>query len=179
MRSLNEIRRLRKKYDLSQKDLANLSGVSQSLIAKIEAGKVEPTYSKALQLFKALDGLRDRDETKAKDLMNHRVISIQAADSVKEVIEVMKNSKISQLPVLLNGNVCGLISESTILDRMLDGKISHLTAKDLMDEAPPIVSKEVSLLTILSLLRDSPIVLVADKGSLKGIISKSDVLGRE
>src|SRR3989344_2344752 len=112
MRSLNEIRRLRKKYDLSQKDLANLSGVSQSLIAKIEAGKVEPTYSKALQLFKALDGLRDRDETKAKDVMNHRVISIQAADSVKEVIEVMKNSKISQLPVLLNGNVCGLISET-------------------------------------------------------------------
>ena len=47
MFELNEISRLRKQLGLTQAELAKLSGVSQSLIAKLEAGKIEPSYSKA------------------------------------------------------------------------------------------------------------------------------------
>ena len=180
MRQLTEIKRLRKKYNLSQKDLSNRSGVSQSLIAKVEAGKVEPTYSKTLQLFQALEELRQKDETRAKDIMNNKVVTVNADDSVTQIISVMKQKNISQLPVMTNDNVCGLITESTILKKMLanSGKIAHLHAKDLMEEAPPVVPKGICLQSILSLLQGSSIVLVSDKGSLKGIISKSDVLGR-
>ena len=43
--SLTQIKTLRVKYGLNQKELAQQAGVSQSLIAKIEAGKAKnPTF---------------------------------------------------------------------------------------------------------------------------------------
>ncbi|MBI2079314.1 helix-turn-helix domain-containing protein, partial [Candidatus Micrarchaeota archaeon] len=39
---------LRRKLGITQKELAKLAGVSQSLIAKIEMGKIDPAYSKVL-----------------------------------------------------------------------------------------------------------------------------------
>ena len=69
-KSLNEIKKLRKKYNLNQKELADKAGVSQSLIAKIESGKVEPTFTKAQKIFEALDELREKEEIKAKEIMN-------------------------------------------------------------------------------------------------------------
>ena len=180
MRQLEEIKRLRRKYNLSQKDLAFRSGVSQSLIAKVEAGKVEPTYSKTVQLFNALEELRQKDELKAQDVMSNKVTTVDVDDSILEIIQIMKKGSISQIPVLSNGNICGLITESTILEKMLEnsGKISHLKAKDLMEYTPPIVPKNLSLQPILSLLQSSSLVLVTDKGNLQGIICKSDVLGK-
>ena len=41
-RTLEEIKRLRKKYHLNQKELAQRGDVSQSLIATVEGGTVEP-----------------------------------------------------------------------------------------------------------------------------------------
>jgi len=69
-RNLTEIKQLRRKYHLNQKELAQRAEVSQSLIAKIEAGKVEPSYSKAKLIFEALDQLREKEEVKAKDIAN-------------------------------------------------------------------------------------------------------------
>ena len=43
---LSEIKNLRKKAGITQLDLARKASVSQSLIAKIEAGKIDPTYTK-------------------------------------------------------------------------------------------------------------------------------------
>jgi predicted transcriptional regulator len=178
MRQLTEIKRLRRKYNLSQKDLAFRSGVSQSLIAKVESGKVEPTYTKTIQLFDALEELRKKDQTRAKDLMNHDVITVDINDHITQIITIMKKSNFSQIPVLSNGKVCGLITESTILEKMLEnsGKIAYLSANDLMEDAPPIIPREIVLQPILSLLQTSPMVLVMHQGELQGIICKSDVL---
>ncbi len=51
---LSEIKHLRKKFGLTQSQLAKLSGVSQSLIAKIEADRIDPTFSKAQKIFEAI-----------------------------------------------------------------------------------------------------------------------------
>ena len=42
---LSEIRILRKQHNLTQSQLARLAGVSQSLIAKLEAGLIDPGYA--------------------------------------------------------------------------------------------------------------------------------------
>ena len=39
---LREIKELRKKFGLTQTDLAELAGVSQSLIAKLESNMIDP-----------------------------------------------------------------------------------------------------------------------------------------
>ena len=179
-RSLEEIKRLRRLAGINQNELAQQARVSQSLIAKIESGKVEPTYNNALRIFEALDQLRQKQELKAKEVMNEKVIFAKYNDPVIEVTKTMKKKGVSQIPVLRQWKVCGLISESIVLKEMLDhpNEINKARVKDLMDDATPIVSPESGLKMLLELLKDNHIVLVAEKGEIKGIISKADLLGR-
>ena len=176
---LSDLKQLRKKCNLTQKELSVRSGVSQSLIAKIEAGKVEPTYTKALELFKALEELQHKEELKAKEVMTKKVITINRNDCLELIITLMKKHNISQIPVIENAQVCGLITENVILEKTIasSGKINLIKAGQIMIDAPPIIPPGTGLRTILELLRDSSTVLVMEKGELKGIISKSNVLG--
>jgi DNA-binding XRE family transcriptional regulator len=54
---------LRKAFGLSQRDLATLAGMTQPEIARLEAGKVSPTWNTAMNLFRAVDA---RIEVKVK-----------------------------------------------------------------------------------------------------------------
>lgn len=177
---LTHIKRLRTKFHLNQNQLAQRAGVSQSLIAKIEAGTIDPSYTKTQQIFAALDQLREKEETKAKDIMRTKIVFAHAHEPVKEIIKTMKLKGISQVPVLTNGKVSGIITETTIVNKIAEHpeKISTLKAEDVMEEAPPIVTFNTGLKTLLDLLKNYPIVLIAEKGDVKGIVSKSDVLGR-
>ncbi len=180
MKQLERIKQLRKKYNLTQKDLALRAGVSQSLITKIESGKLDPTFTKAQLIFEALEQLRKKEELKAKDLMNKKVVFAEINDSVKETIQVMRKKGISQMPVLCNGNVCGIIGEGIILNKIASNpeKINLLKVGDLVSECPPIVSLNMKQSNLLHLLRDYPLILVSEKGDVKGVISKTDLLGK-
>jgi predicted transcriptional regulator len=158
--------------------LAQKAGVSQSLIAKIESGKVEPTFTKAQKIFEALDELREKEETKAKQIMNKRVFFVDINLEIPKVISLMKIKGISQVPVKRGETVCGLISEGTILNEMVEhpAKIHSMRAGDVMEDAPPIISIKTGIQTVSELLRNHPIILVAEKGDIQGIISKSDLL---
>jgi predicted transcriptional regulator len=57
-------------------------------------------------------------------------------------------------------------------------KITSLKVEDIMEDSPPIVSPKTGLKTLLNLMREYSVVLVSDKGEIKGIISKSDLLGK-
>ncbi|MEW5896312.1 MAG: CBS domain-containing protein [Nanoarchaeota archaeon] len=177
---LNEIEKLRRKYDLTQKELADKAGVSQSLIAKIEAAKIEPTFSRAKQIFKALEELREKEEVKAENVMRKTVVLANANDSLKEIVKKIKSKGISQLPVQAKNKICGLITEGIILKEISENpeKFSSLRAEEVMEDAPPIISPKTGLKTLLNLLQEYPVVLVAEKGEIKGIISKTDLLGR-
>ena len=175
---LREIKRIRKRLGIGQKELAKAARVSQSLIAKVEAGKIEPAYNKVKGIFEALESFEEKEEVKAKELMHKKVVFVGLKDKVKEVIKVMKKKGISQLPVLAGGKVCGLVSEKGILDKMIEGNIEKMRVEEVMMDSPPIVSLETSEKVVLELLKENQVVLVAEKGEVKGLISKSDVLGR-
>lgn len=172
---LSEIKQRRKKLDLSQSELAKLAGVSQSLIAKLEAGKIDPTYTKTKKIFEALDAAHQKEDVKVKEVMNPKIISVAPNDSVRDTIQKMKRYDISQLPVIDNGVAVGCVSESTLLDALLAGK-PHSTVSDVMGDAPPVVPKESSLQVVTGLLRHFPMVLVSSNGKLAGVITKQDML---
>jgi len=44
MPSLSEIRRLREKLNITQKELSQMTGFSQSYIARLERNELNPTY---------------------------------------------------------------------------------------------------------------------------------------
>lgn len=172
---LEEIKKIRKKLELTQTELANRAGVSQSLIAKIEAGRIDPTYTKTKKIFAALSDLEKKEDIKAEQLMTAKIISVAPSDSTKDSIGKMKKFQISQLPVIDDHKLVGLVSESTILDAMLNSKGNHV--RDIMQESPPIVSKTTSIQVVSSLLKHFPMVAVSEGGKLVGIITKSDLLG--
>ena len=173
---LSEIKKIRKSLGLTQTDLAKRANVSQSLIAKIESGKIDPTFTKTKKIFDTLNDLENKEEIKAEELMNRKVVSISPVDSIKESVGKMKKFEISQMPVLDGHNVVGLVSESTLLDALMGNKSKKIA--DIMEESPPTVSKTASIKVVSSLLRHYPVVLVSDSGKLAGLITKADLLAR-
>src|SRR3990167_3831950 len=101
--SLEEVKKIRKKLGMTQTELANRAGVSQSLIAKIESGRIDPTYTKTKKIFAALSDLEKKEEVKAEQFMTKRIVSIGSNAPMKEAIFKMNKYGISQLPVI-DGN---------------------------------------------------------------------------
>ena len=165
---------------LSQKELGRLSGVSQSMIAKIESGRISPTYQKTKAIFDTLEGLERRNQLKAKDVSHGKVIAVQARDQVAKGVRVMRETGFSQLPVFDGGQVVGSLTEKVILQRLMStpnpDEISKRLVEQVMDEAFPTVGEETPLVMVSALLQYEPAVLVARKGRVVGIITKADLL---
>ena len=94
-----ELRNLRRRFRLTQKQLAQKAGVSQSLIARIENKTVDPRLSTVRRIFNAITSIQS-ERKKAKDIMHSPIITIDAMDNIKSAITLMKKYAISQLPVL-------------------------------------------------------------------------------
>jgi predicted transcriptional regulator len=177
---LVEIGRRRKLLKLSQKQLATLSGVSQSMIAKIERGRISPSYLKTKSIFDTLEGLERRSELKAKDLSHPKIMRIQARDSVAKGVRMMRETGFSQLPVFDGEKPVGSLTEKVILQRLVSAQnpadISKQAVEKIMDEAFPTVTEDTPLSMISTLLGYQSAVLLAKKGHVVGIITKADLL---
>ena len=161
--TLEDIGKKRRQLGLKQAELAKLAGVSQSLIAKLESGKIDSSYTKVKTIFDVLERL----EAKTK---------IQE----EKVVQMMKEHGYSQIPVFNKKQSVGSISEKTILREILAGKdiaqISKLPVESIMEEAFPQVGDDAPLSLISSLLQTYPAILVSKKGNVTGIITKADLL---
>ncbi len=174
MIELQNLKKMRLALDLTQHQFAKRAGVSQSLIAKIESGRVDPTYSKVKQIEEALQLLSSKKEPNLEEIMTKKLITAKPSEKAAEVIKIMNSKNISQVPVVDGDNVIGLVSESSALEHA--EKLKHSTAAEIMDEAPPIVPLASSISVVSNLLKHYPLVLVKKKGTLTGIITKADLL---
>ena len=171
---LEQIKSLRKKFGLTQSQLAKMANVSQSLIAKIEAGRIDPTYSNVKKIFTALNDLGKKRELKSSDIMNEKIVSVSPEDDIEESIKKMKKFNISQMPVINDHKSIGLVSEAIVLEGILNKKGKKIS--DIMTDSPPVVPLSTSADAILNLLQFAPMILVSDDGKLKGVITKADVI---
>jgi predicted transcriptional regulator len=173
--SLNDIRKIRKQLGITQTDLANKSGVSQSLIAKVESGMLDPGYSSVKKIFDTLDTLRSPRKKTAKDIMQRHLITITSRTPVKIAVDKMKKNGISQIPVIDNGRITGLVTESALLEAIANGR--HIDdVNEIISEAPPTISENTDAQIVLNLLKYYDIVLVVEKGKFLGVITKADIL---
>ncbi|MBN2335793.1 CBS domain-containing protein [Candidatus Bathyarchaeota archaeon] len=171
----------RRKLGLTQSQLADLAGVSQSYIAKLEAGKIEPSYLKVKAIFEALDGIERKKEVSANEIMTADVVSVRSDASIHDAVDLMRKHGFSQLPVMNGDKPVGGISERTLLEQMLypddDAPPSKRYVRDVMEESFPQVSDDAPLSLLSSLLKYYPAVLVQRKGEVVGIVTKADLLG--
>jgi predicted transcriptional regulator len=178
--TLEDIAKKRRQLGLKQAELAKLAGVSQSLVAKLEAGKIDSSYTKVKTIFDVLERLEAKTKVQEEKVVPNQVISIQRDEPVSKVVQLMKEHGYSQIPVFIRKQSVGSISEKTILREILAGKemaqISKLPVEAVMDEAFPQVTEDAPLSLISNLLQTYPAVLVAKRGIVTGIITKADLL---
>lgn len=168
------IKQLRGEAGLSQVRLAELARVSQAHIAKIETGKVDPRLSTVNRILSVMEsGSR---KPKCREIMKRDIVSLKPEDPVEKAIELMHRFGISQIPVFQGGTQLGSIRESTIM-RNLDKRLERFTVGEVLDKLFPVVNASDSTEVLPGLLDYYPAVLVAEKGQIKGIITKSDLLG--
>lgn len=179
--SLDEIPKQRKALRLTQSRLAELAGVSQSIIAKIESGTVDPSYSIVKRLVDALERQSvDTTRPKVSAIMSRPVISVSRMQLVRDAVDLMKKRGYSQLPVFEGGRCVGSISEKTILDRAARGESLDLLlnnrVRDIMDSPLPTVGEDTPFESVLGLLQGNYGVLVTRGENAIGILTKSDIL---
>jgi predicted transcriptional regulator len=178
--TLEDIAKRRRQLGLKQSELAKMAGVSQSLIAKLEAGTIDSSYTKVKTIFDVLERLEFKTKTQTEKVIHKNVVTVQKNDPISKIVKIMQEYGYSQIPVFDGKQSVGSISEKTILRQIMAGKdmeeISKMSTAQIMEEAFPQISEDAPLALISSLLQTYSAVLVAKKGTPIGIITKADLL---
>ena len=168
--TLEYIRQTRRRLGVTQRKLADLSGVSTSMINQIESGRCKPSYETARRIFEKLTSLEQKHSLKAIDICSRRLIYVQNNESLHTAIVKMRSNFISQVPVFEGSRVVGLISEDGLARNMIE-QVSLM-----MDPPPPIVDEGMPAKALIPLVRYAKCILVSEKGAVTGVITLSDTL---
>jgi predicted transcriptional regulator len=178
---LSEIKRFRKKLDISQKDLADEMKLTQSTISRIESGTVDPPYSKVKNIFEYLESeriTRKKSKKHAKDIMTSNIISIEPTSSIRDAVELMNEHGYSQLPLLEKNNNFGSITSKKIQKYITDNPEILSMDISLIKELPfPEVDENWNVKDISNLLiRYSAVLVKNEQHDFVGIITDADFL---
>ena len=105
------------------------------------------------------------------------VVTVDSTARVREVIDSMKSHGISQVPVLENGKLRGMVQEVDLLrhlvrgDGTLESAVSELIESDYATVTP---STKVELLH--NVLNDAKIAIVLDRDMVVGVVTKIDLI---
>ena len=178
--SPEDLKRERTRTGLTQAELASRAGVSQSLIARIERGDVDPRLSTLGKILKALKEAKGEKGPLAGDLMHSPVICVGLKETLGTASKLMVEHDISQMPVIDGGVQMGSLSERKVVCEIHSeddiAKVSGRKVEGIMGEAFPTVGKNTDIKTLSALVEGHPALLVVDRGEPVGIITKTDVL---
>jgi predicted transcriptional regulator len=163
---------------LTQTGLAKKAGISQSMIARIESGSVDPRVSTLTRIVAVLSQ-KDQPLYRAKDVMHMPVYMVGPADPVTRAVEIMEKNDISQVPVVDRGVPVGCLSESAIVSALEEGGMhgsGSRPVRDFMEPGFPTVPLEADVRDVVHLLRENHAVLVIDGGRVAGVITKHDLI---
>ncbi|MFC7203531.1 CBS domain-containing protein [Haloferax namakaokahaiae] len=168
-----DLRERRKSLELTQSALADMAGVSQPLIARIEGGDVDPRLSTLRRIVEALDEAEGRI-VRAADIMHTKVVSVQPDDSVLNARDMMLEAGFSQLPVIQDGRPLGIISNADIR-HVQEDNVAERPVNEVMSESVTTVEPETTLDEIGVYLDHNSAILVVESGSTVGIITEADI----
>ncbi len=105
------------------------------------------------------------------------VIAVSPIDKVRDVIARMREYDISQMPVLSDGQLIGMVTETHLLNHLVLGEAAADDAiASIVNRQVTTVGGETSLETVMGLFADGPAVIVADRDQVVGIITKIDLI---
>ena len=106
------------------------------------------------------------------------VISVALGTTVRQALRLMSLHDVSQLPVMDGANCVGSVSDWSLSAKSLDNtKLLDTTVSEVMDPPFPMVDADQPVDAVAKLLsKSNPAVLVRTNGSVKGIVTRSDML---
>ena len=131
------------------------------------------------------DWMRERgfldDELKVKDIIavknEKRFLYVESNDSVKQTFELMRLNDISQMPVTENGQIIGSITESNLLDYLLNNANQETEIKHIMNAPFPEVSPDLPFKQLSSYInKKNPAVIAKDVSGTMHIITQYDII---
>ncbi len=179
---VQEVKKRRVALGISQKKLASSVGVSQSLIAKIESNRVNPSYDVIKKIFEFLDRAEQPHTGLARDIEKREVIWLKKTEKIRDAAEKMREYGFSQLPIREDREeICiGSISERQIVQSLLkepDPKSFYdRYVTEVMEEQFPVIDETMPASAVAILLQHSQAILTARKGKIVGIITPTDLL---
>jgi len=131
------------------------------------------------------DWMRERgfleSELKAKDIISRKVtkdfISISPDATIHEVLNMMKNYDISQLPVKEKEEWVGSIGEQQVISALSEDNRQNILVRDIMGPSLPIVGEEITVTQLSKIIsRQTPAVLIKKTAGDFQIISQYDLI---
>jgi len=123
------------------------------------------------------------DELKVRDLIAKKndktFLTVQKNDSVRSAFNMMKEKNISQIPVMDNGSMVGSITETTVLNHLLENPMnnSENAIEHIMNDSFPIVDEELPFTKLSHYInRKNPAVIAKDKAGSMHILTQYDII---
>lgn len=176
--SPEELRSRRETLGLRQTEVAKKAGISQSMVARIEAGSVDPRVSTLNKIIAVLNNAGQKKIT-ASQIMHVPVLSVSPQAGISQAVEIFEKNNISQLPVIERGVPVGCISESVIVKAIEQQRLHHMhpfLVKDFMEPGFPTVPPDMDVETVVNILQQNHAVLVLEGRQVKGVITKHDLI---
>jgi cystathionine beta-synthase len=115
------------------------------------------------------------DLLRSKERQN--VITAAASEPLRAVVERMISYGVSQLPVLDEGELVGVVNENDLLNAMLSESADPTApVRELAAREYTVVESNDRIGILATLFSQGRIVLVIDEGELVGILSKIDLI---
>ncbi|MEZ4894330.1 MAG: CBS domain-containing protein, partial [Saprospiraceae bacterium] len=100
-------------------------------------------------------------------------------DTVKNAFNLMKTNDISQMPVLDGDNIVGSISETQVLNYLLDNPMQHAEkeVRNVMGAAFPKVSEDLPISKLSRFIsKEIPAFITTDRSGGTHIVTQYDLI---
>jgi cystathionine beta-synthase len=105
------------------------------------------------------------------------VITAGPSDRVKDVIAKLKENGVSQLPVMKDGKVLGVVTEVSLLRYLASGEHSLSSPVEALAESDyATVTPGTSIELLQGLLGEARLAIVMDDDKMSGVITKIDLI---
>lgn len=181
-----EFKKRRIQLGISQLKFSKIANLSQSIINKLENGKIDPTLSTIIKIESALYEHEKIANLKACDIMVKEIFSINSECMLYEAIEIMIKNDFSQLLVFEKDVAIGTIYEKTILN-LISQKfdIYSTKIKKYVDTLPISIPYDFNILDLKYIFKNRRAKFVIVRGKINenkefedvisGIITHSDL----
>src|SRR5262245_5201958 len=116
-----------------------------------------------------------RDILEAKG--TKRIVTASPSSRVKEVIAIFKSNGISQLPVVEEGRLRGIVAEVDLLRHLVNGqKTLDSPIGELAEDDYATASPDTKIELLQNALSEAKVAIVIDRDEVVGIVTKIDLI---